>query len=44
MTKEGKYVSSLDEITENKRSFPASVFPPANVKDLHLERWYVTVS
>lgn len=41
MTKDGKYISSVDEIEdENQRKrFPKSAFPPENVQELPLERW-----
>ncbi|KAL1928499.1 hypothetical protein VTP01DRAFT_2855 [Rhizomucor pusillus] len=40
MTKDGKYISSVDEIEdENQRKrFPKSAFPPENVQELPLER------
>lgn len=41
MTKDGKYINSVDEIEDEseRRKFPKSVFPPGNADELHLERW-----
>ncbi|KAJ8652087.1 hypothetical protein O0I10_012318 [Lichtheimia ornata] len=36
MTKDGQFVDSIDDVPDS--NLPASVFPPANAADLHLER------
>ncbi|KAF7730854.1 tRNA (cytosine(34)-C(5))-methyltransferase [Apophysomyces ossiformis] len=40
MTREGQYISSVDEIENGRQrfKFPKTAFPPANADDLHLER------
>ncbi|KAG0167013.1 tRNA (cytosine(34)-C(5))-methyltransferase [Apophysomyces sp. BC1034] len=40
MTREGQYISSVDEIENGRQrfKFPKTVFPPANADELHLDR------
>lgn len=40
MRKDGTYIDSADELKEEDARLK-SVFPPANAKELHLERWFV---
>lgn len=41
MTKEGLWIDSQEDIPEQRKrsKYPRSMFPPANVDELPLERW-----